>query len=85
MHYIYKIINHFILNYCRLKINSNKINNNSKSSKQIKNIKNRCDVFDMTPLDVIDEEGKPSYINKFEKWCSQLKEGHVDGVMIDAW
>ena len=47
--------------------------------------KNRCDVYVMAPLDVINEEGKPSYINKFNKWCEELKEGGVDGIMIDVW
>ena len=54
-----------------------KINNN--------NNKNRCNVFVMAPLDIINEEGKPSYIQTFTKWCQQLKEGGVDGVMIDVW
>ncbi len=63
-----------------------KVNNsNSKYSNKSKSNKNRCEVFVMAPLDVINEEGKPSYLNKFTKWCSQLKEGHVDGVMIDVW
>ncbi|KAK8836350.1 beta-amylase [Tritrichomonas musculus] len=46
---------------------------------------NRCDVYVMAPLDIIDEEGKPSYIQTFTKWCKQLKEGGIDGVMIDVW
>ena len=62
-----------------MKVNNSRSNNKSKSSK------NRCDVLVMAPLDVINEEGKPSYLNKFSKWCCQLKEGHVDGVMIDVW
>ena len=62
-----------------MKVNNSRSNNKSKSSK------NRCDVLVMAPLDVINEEGKPSYLNKFTNWCKQLKEGHVDGVMIDVW
>ena len=49
------------------------------------NNSNRCDVYVMAPLDVINEEGKPSYIKKFTKWCERLREGEVDGVMIDVW
>ena len=45
----------------------------------------RSEVYVMAPLDVINEEGKASYLKKYEKWCSQLKEGGVDGVMIDVW
>ena len=44
----------------------------------------RSEVYVMAPLDVINEEGKASYLKKYEKWCSQLKEGGVDGVMIDV-
>ena len=62
-----------------MKVNNNKSNYKSKSNK------GRCEVFVMAPLDVINEEGKPSYLNKFQKWCMQLKEGHIDGVMIDVW
>ena len=39
----------------------------------------------MAPLDVINDEGKPSYLQTFTKWCQQLKEGGVDVVMIDVW
>ena len=46
---------------------------------------NRCDVIVMAPLDVVNAHGKPSYLNKFTKWCKKLKDGHVDGVMIDVW
>ena len=49
------------------------------------NTNKRCDVYVMAPLDVINAEGKPSYLSKFTDWCEQLEAGHVDGVMIDVW
>ena len=49
------------------------------------NKSSRCDVIVMAPLDVLNSQGKPWYINKFTKWCKQLKSGEVDGVMIDVW
>ena len=52
--------------------------NNHKQNK-------RCDVIVMAPLDVINEHGKPSYLKEFSEWCSELREGRVDGVMIDVW
>ena len=58
-----------------MKVNNNSCKHNNKS----KSKENRCEVFVMAPLDVINEEGKPSYLKKFAKWCSQLKEGHIDG------
>ncbi|KAK8872044.1 Beta-amylase [Tritrichomonas musculus] len=52
---------------------------------KINNNNNRCDVYVLAPLDVINDEGKPSYLQTFTKWCQQLKDGCVDGVMIDVW
>ena len=69
---------HYLIHSLQMKVN----NNNSKFN----NInKNRCNIYVMAPLDVINGEGKPSYLNKFTDWCSQLKEGGIDGVMIDVW
>ncbi|KAK8898381.1 beta-amylase [Tritrichomonas musculus] len=63
-----------------------KVNNSKSNMMNNNNIsENRCNVYVMAPLDVINEEGKPSYLNKFSDWCSQLKEGGIDGVMIDVW
>ena len=44
-----------------------------------------CDVYVMAPLDVLDNKEEPTYLDKFANWCEQLKEGNVDGVMIDVW
>ncbi|KAK8898208.1 beta-amylase [Tritrichomonas musculus] len=60
-----------------------KVNNNNSKFNNIS--KSRCNVYVMAPLDVINGEGKPSYLNKFTEWCEQLKEGGIDGVMIDVW
>lgn len=79
-------VHYYLLKHSlQMKVNNHKSNSNSKYNKLNKLNKSRCDVFVMAPLDVINEEGKPNYLNKFTKWCSQLKEGHVDGVMIDFW
>lgn len=34
------------------------------------------------PLDIINKEGKFSYMKKFTKWCKRLKEGRVSDIMI---
>ncbi|KAK8857914.1 beta-amylase [Tritrichomonas musculus] len=45
----------------------------------------RCDVFVMAPLDLMNNNQEPTYFDKFSNWCSQLKNGNIDGVMIDIW
>ena len=59
-----------------------KVNNNSNFNNVSKS---RWNVYVIAPLDVINGEGKPSYLNKFTEWREQLKEGGIDGVMIDVW
>ncbi|KAK8842101.1 beta-amylase [Tritrichomonas musculus] len=44
-----------------------------------------CKVYVMAPLDILNNDGLPTYLPRFTRWCKKLKEGKVDGVMIDVW
>ena len=44
-----------------------------------------CDVFVMAPLDLVNNDGYPSFQSKFENWCNMLRDANVKGVMLDIW
>ena len=45
-----------------------------------------CEVLVMAPLDLVNERTfQFQYKGKLEWWCQRLKEGNVNGIMLDVW
>ena len=44
-----------------------------------------CEVFVMAPLDLMNDDCTPKYLDKFTNWCQMLRDAKVDGIMMDIW